>query len=233
MVFQELTGPIRLVFLAHALAGAVALLVFLIPLFSKKGGKLHVKTGEIYTGAMVLIAISALVITPWRALVDPGRTDHSILFAIFLFYISIFTVACLAYGLLPLRAKKRRAPSSSPAHLGPPVVTLLLGVFVQFLGWRHDNRLLMAFPLLGHITAIGQIAYWRRTPTLKMHWWYAHMNGMIVACIATITAFLVTALPRIFPDLPLNSPALWIAPGAILGTVANRWTAHYRRLFER
>ena len=91
----------------------------------------------------------------------------------------------------------------------------------------------MAFPVLGHITAGQQLYYWLRTPNEKMHWWYAHMDGMFVACIATITAFLVTALPRIWPMPITNSPLLWMAPGVILGTILNRWRSFYKAKYEK
>ena len=55
MTFLNLENPIRWLFLAHAVAGALALFVLVIPLVSKMGGQVHVKTGWIYTGAMVFV----------------------------------------------------------------------------------------------------------------------------------------------------------------------------------
>ncbi|MFN7453411.1 MAG: hypothetical protein ACK5RO_01995 [Pseudobdellovibrionaceae bacterium] len=101
------------------------------------------------------------------------------------------------------------------------------------IGLKTENTLLIAFPFLGHFTAKSQIQYWLQIPTEKMHWWYAHMNGMFVACISTITAFLVTAVPRIWPGSFAESPILWITPGLILGTVLNRWTAAEKLKFEK
>ncbi|OYZ22335.1 MAG: hypothetical protein B7Y39_07605 [Bdellovibrio sp. 28-41-41] len=45
MIFLNLDSSIRWLFLADAIAGALALSVLVIPLASKKGGSLHVKTG--------------------------------------------------------------------------------------------------------------------------------------------------------------------------------------------
>ena len=75
MTFLQLQSPIRWMFLIHALCGATALGVFLIPLLSKKGGKLHTRAGWVYTAVMIIVGISAYVITPWRAFFDPERTD--------------------------------------------------------------------------------------------------------------------------------------------------------------
>jgi hypothetical protein len=233
MTFLTLENPIRWLFLAHAVAGAVALIVLLLPLVSKKGGKLHVTSGWIYTWAMVFVALSALIITPWRFFLDPAKTISSENFSIFLFYISVFTLSAVIQGLAPLKAKQRKTASRSALHLGPPIATILIGLGTQMIGLKTENTLLIAFPFLGHFTAKSQIQYWLQIPTEKMHWWYAHMNGMFVACISTITAFLVTAVPRIWPGSFAESPILWITPGLILGTVLNRWTAAEKLKFEK
>lgn len=232
MAFLSLDNPIRWLFLAHAMAGALALLVLAIPLISKKGGSLHVKTGWIYTGAMVFIGLSSMIMTPWRFFFDPAKTGASENFSIFLFYISVFTLSAISFGLTALREKKRAMPSRAFIHIGPPLLTILLGLIAQLVGLKSQNILLMAFPFLGHFTAKGQLQYWLTIPQEKMHWWYAHMNGMFTACIATITAFLVTAAPRIWPGVMPESPILWIAPGLILGTILNRWTAAFRARYE-
>ncbi len=233
MTFLTLENPIRWLFLAHAIAGALALFVLAIPLISKKGGKLHVKTGWVYTGAMVFVCLSAFVITPWRVFFDPTKTISSENFSIFLFYISIFTLSAISYGLTSLKAKQRKNISRSLIHIAPPIATVLIGLITQLIGLKSQDTLLVAFPFLGHFAAKSQFRYWLQTPKEKMHWWYAHMNGMFVACIATITAFLVTAAPKIWPGPLAESPLLWMAPGIILGTVLNRWTAAFRSKHEK
>lgn len=229
MTFLILENPIRWLFLAHALAGALALFTLAIPLMSKEGSKLHVRSGWIYIVAMTFVCFSTFVISPWRIFLDSDKTIASINFAVFLFYISIFTLSTISYGLTALKFKQRTTASRSVAHIGPPVLTIAIGLAVQLVGFKSSDALLMAFPFLGHMTAKGQLQYWLKAPQEKMHWWYAHMEGMFVACIATVTAFLVTAAPRIWPGPFTNSPILWIAPGLILGTVLNRWTASYKK----
>jgi hypothetical protein len=145
----------------------------------------------------------------------------------------VVTLASISFGLTALKAKQRKAASHSVIHVGPPIATLLIGFTVQWIGFKFQNILLLAFPLIGHGTSVLQLQYWLKVPKEKMHWWYAHMSGMFGACIATITAFLVTALPRIWPSPLVESPLLWIAPGVILGTISSRWTAAFRAKFEK
>jgi uncharacterized membrane protein len=224
--------PIRWVVIFHVVCGSLALATMLVPILSKKGGKIHVKAGWIYTYAMVVVGSSALVITPWRAFLDPARNSSSISFAVFLFFIAIFTLSALWEGITVLKFKDRKTPSKNLSHIGPPVLTVFFGIIAQLVGWRFHNTLLLVFPFLGHISAKRQLEYWLRPPLTKMHWWYAHMNGMSTACIATLTAFLVTAVPRIWPSPLTRSPILWIAPGVIFGTILKRWIALYKKKFN-
>ncbi len=231
MKFESIEHPIRWLFLFHAVGGAVALASFLIPLMSKKGGKLHIKAGWVYSYAMVFVGLSAFVITPWRVFFDPARIGTSTGFSAFLFFISAFTLTSLWYGLNVLKFKNRKRPSRALLHIGPPMVLIVLGLSTQVLGFVLQDTLLIAFPFLSHFTAKNQLSYWLGSPNAKMHWWYAHMNGMFTACIATVTAFLVTAAPRIWPAPWTGSPLLWIAPGVIFGTLLNRWTSFYKQKF--
>jgi hypothetical protein len=232
MTFLDLQSPIRWMFLVHALCGAIALGVFLIPLLSKKGGRLHTRTGCLYTAVMAIVGVTAYVITPWRVIVDPEKTSSSQAFAVFLFFIATLTLAALWHGIIALRFKKRTTPSRALAHIGPATALIVAAAIVEIIGIQSRNTLLILFPVVGVFVARGQLKYWLTTPTEKMHWWYAHMEGMFTACIATITAFLVTAVPRFTDAALFKSPILWIAPGLILGTIQNRWTQSYRRKFE-
>jgi uncharacterized membrane protein len=231
MTFLSLQHPIRWLFLAHALVGSVALLFFLVPLLSRKGSSLHVRSGWIYTFAMVAVAVSAFVITPWRALLDPARTAGSERFAVFLFFIGVFTLSELWFGLSALGRKKRLGPTRDFILIGPPVFLIALGLLVQILGLLNGFLLLILFPILTHFSGWDQLTYWLKAPATKMHWWYAHMRGMISACAATVTAFLVTAVPRIWPIPITRSPVLWIAPGLVFGLILRRWTQEYETEF--
>lgn len=232
MQFEIIQSPIRWLFLFHIICGAVALLIFIIPLLAKKGGKLHVQVGWVYTYAMFFVSLTAFIISPWRAFFDDTRKFSNIGFPVFLFFISAFTLSALWNGLRVLKFKKRNAPAKQLAQVAPPVILLVLGLITQVLGYYLQDTLLIIFPFISHMSAVNQLRYWLSVPKEKMHWWYFHMNGMFTACIATITAFLVTALPRMFPEtLWVNSPILWVAPGVVLGVLLGKWTASYKTQF--
>jgi uncharacterized membrane protein len=231
MEFLALQGSIRWVFLIHVVCGVLALLAFTVPLFSKKGGRRHIQFGWLYTYAMVVVGVSALAITPWRVFLDEARTPGTMTFSLFLFFVAVFTLCCLHFGIVVLRAKGRVAPSKALTHIAPPVLLVVLSLVTQGVGLKFGNTLLMVFPVLALLTAKGQLTYWLTAPSSKRHWWYAHMSGMSIACIATVTAFLVTAVPRLWPNSFTESPILWVLPGAIGGYFLKRATARYRMQF--
>lgn len=231
MRFQAIDYPFRLLFLLHIAGGAIALIALFFPLFSKKGGVLHVKTGWIYSIAMLIVGVSALLITPWRIFFDPARTQETQSFAVFLFYISIFSISALWFGFKCLRNKKRTTCTLSASLLGPPIAVILMSLIIQIIGLVLKNKLFIAFPFLGLSLASIHIRYWISKPRSRWHWWYAHMSGMITACISTITAFFVTAIPRLLQGDIARSPILWMTPGLIMGTVLVFWTRHYRIQF--
>ena len=113
-------------------------------------------------------------------------------------------------------------------HVGPPILLIALSLFTQVVGLKLGSILLIAFPFLALFSAKSQLYYWLTAPSSKQHWWYAHMSGMVTACIATVTAFLVTALPRIWDSPLAHSPVLWVAPGVIGGVLLRKWTIRYR-----
>ncbi len=232
MQFLTIENPIRWLFLFHAIAGSIALVVFLIPLFSKKGSKVHVKVGWIYVFAMSFVGVSAFIITPWRGFFDPNRTSSTEGFAVFLFFISVLTLSSIWMGLEALKLKSRLNPDRAFTHIAPPMILVICAVITQVIGYLLENNLLMIFPVLGYVTAAGQLQYWLTKPKEKRHWWYAHMQGMGIACIATVTAFLVTALPRFVKTPIFNSPLLWVAPGIIGGTLLNRSIARDKAKFK-
>lgn len=214
---------IRWIFIAHVAFGLVALLVFAIPLLARKGGKVHVRTGWAYVWSMIGVGLTALLITPWRIFFDPERSAQSAAFAVFLLFIALFTLAAIWYGIRVLRFKSRVEPERSVLSLGPPGLVIFAAFGTQLIGFKLGDTLLMAFPFLALVVSISQLRYWLSAQTTNRHWWFAHLDGMIVACISTITAFLVTALPRLTSASIARSPVLWIAPGLVLGSLATLW----------
>jgi uncharacterized membrane protein HdeD (DUF308 family) len=132
-------------------------------------------------------------------------------------------------GLRALRAKRRKGAHHHPWDLGLAALLTSAGVLMAIYGIVERMPLFVALATIGVLNGISQLRYWLRAPTSPMHWWYEHMSGMLVSCIAAVTAFLVTNAGRL--HLPRTSLLLWLAPGIVGGLGIGLWKRYYRRKF--
>ncbi|MEO0576431.1 MAG: hypothetical protein AAF004_13285, partial [Pseudomonadota bacterium] len=98
----------QMLLVTHIAIGLIAIVAFWVPIASKKGGRLHRKSGRIYTWAMYAVAFSAISMSslvlfdpigirfPERNL-DPERAANiagqSRLFAVFLFMLGFLVLS--------------------------------------------------------------------------------------------------------------------------------------------
>jgi uncharacterized membrane protein len=216
----------------HIIAGFTALLVFWIPIITKKGGKTHVRVGWIYVWAMIVVAVSALYMGTWRIVADPNRTVESVSFAWFLIFISILSSATAWYGIRVLKFKKRSGVHRQPVDLLFSSLLLLSGIGMSVYGSSLHSSLLTWFPWIGIMVGGTQLLYWLRKPDHPMHWWFEHLGGMLGCCIATITAFTVFGAPRLL-GLSQVSLFIWFGPTLLMLPVIIGMSVYYRRKFGR
>jgi hypothetical protein len=212
----------------HIAAGVVALAVFWIPLVARKGGWLHRRAGLVYAWSMLIVVLAALVASGWRLLYDLNPTARPR--AIFLSFIALLTFAAGWNGLRALRTKRRAGPSWNPIDVGPSYALALGGL--ALIAWGLSGGfgpLAIAFGALGTTLGVQQIGVWSRSPIDPRHWWYQHMRGMIIACIGTVTAFLVVNARSL--GLGTFNFAVWTLPGVLGGVGIALWTRYYRRKF--
>ncbi|MEM9113169.1 MAG: DUF2306 domain-containing protein [Myxococcota bacterium] len=197
----------------HVVAGFLALTTFWVPLVTRRGSRLHRRTGWIYSVSMSYVALSAILLGVGRWL---GRLPGSPAIGLFLAYLGLFAGCCVAHGLVALRTKQRTGalPVSAPVVL-LSTVQLLLGPLVIYIGLRSSSQLLVWFPLLPIFVSASQLRYWLRPPQEKMHWWMEHTGGMFAASIGTLTAFAVFGGPRLL-GVGSTHPALWVAPSVLM-----------------
>lgn len=217
--------------IVHIIAGFTALLVFWIPVVTKKGGKAHVRVGWIYVIAMGVVAVSALFMGIWRIGYDPDRTIESVAFAWFLIFIAILSSATAWYGIRVLRFKNRKSPHRHLADLFFPALLLISGIAISIYGATIGFALITWFPLIGILLGASQLAYWLRPPARHMHWWFEHLGGMMGCCIATITAFTVFGAPRLLSVSSVH-PLVWFVPTFVMVPLIIGFSAHYRKKFQ-
>lgn len=208
----------------HVTAGFIALISFWIPLFSRKGGKIHRKVGS----AMTAVAVSALYLGIWRVFFDPSRNPESIAFYSFLIFTSILSFSTAWYGIRVLRFKGRNHSHRHPVDLGLPLLLTLSGMGTSLYGISLHSPLLTWFPLIGVLLGITQLRYWIRPPAQRAHWKMEHLNGLIACGIGTITAFVVFGAPRLL-QMQEAPVIVWFLPTILLIPVTIGYGIYFRR----
>ncbi|MBC7446850.1 MAG: DUF2306 domain-containing protein [Hymenobacteraceae bacterium] len=218
--------------LTHIGAGAVALFAGLVPILGRKGGALHRRAGRVYVGAMIIVALTALVLTALLPLTG-GRLFLTGI-AFLSFYLS-FTgwraarrrVRSVGKQFLPKQFKLfgQKLFGLAPLDTALALGTLLVGLLMVGAGlyWRD-----LLFSFFGGLILLfaGRDAYsaFRATPPGQPEpWVFRHISRMGGSYITTFTAFLVVNLGH---WLPASAPgwldtAGWIVP-SLIGTLLIR-----------
>lgn len=213
----------------HIVTGITALLVGLIPMFSKKGSRLHNRAGLIYVYCMITVAISALLLCA----LQPFKMMRLFLtgIAMFSFYLS----------MTGWRATKQKKAGPTTGDRMLTYLTLLVSVaMVSFGIYLMSQPTDVFFPTLftffGVLTGVFAGRDYRLIgqPAEKMHWFFQHVTRMGGSYIATFTAALVTNTGRILPaDAPDWAATIgWIVPSLIGGLLIGRTVRYYKRKFD-
>ena len=213
----------------HVLAGTVALLVGLVAMFSKKGGKVHNRSGLVYVWAMIVVAVTAL---PMCVLQSFN------LFRLFLTGIAVLSFYLCMTGWRATKQKKS-GPTQADRLLtyGTLVVSVGMVGFGAYLLTDGVSMFAVLFSFFGFLTfrnAQHDAKSFGRTPE-KMHWFYHHIARMGGSYIATFTAFLVNNMYRM---MPVGTPGWvgtigWVVPTLVGGLLIARTIRHYKQKFDR
>ena len=219
---------LALLLITHVTAGFIALLVGLLPMFARKGSRLHNRAGLVYVCCMITVAITALLLCGLQP-VKMGR--------LFLTGIAIFSFYLCFTGW---RATKNKQGIQTQFDKTLTYSTLLVGVTMVCFGTylltqRGFSFMPIVFCFFGFLT--GRFAWQdyrqQQLPTLKMSWYFQHFTRMGGSYIATFTAAVVTNASRI---VPANAPEwtatlIWIAPSVLGSVLIARTVIYYKRKF--
>lgn len=195
---------IQYVLYFHAFSGGIALLSGIIAIVTKKGGRNHILSGQVYFYGMLSVVITGLLVASFRG-------------NIFLQTIAIFSFYLAFTGKRVLRNKKEMLVK--PLDWIFNLMSMLVGLMMLYLGIINLIRvgfvgaipmLLVFGGLLSWMTVEDAIKMWKKK-FVKNDWLYIHIGRMGGSFIATSTAFLLTNI-RFEPRW-----IVWLAP-TIIGT---------------
>ena len=205
----------------HITAGSISLVLFWIPMFAKKGGKLHNQVGIFYVNAMWIVVVTAFVLS------IENLIEQQYFLAGFLGFLSILTSAPLWYAKAILKNKKELSPGYFTSfrflHALIFVFGVLLVVWSLVLKVQGPAVLMMIFGILG-ITNYKSAFITYSKLNQAQSWLITHLNGMISSGIAAYTAFFAFGsrqfLGEVLSGYLIVIP--WVLP-TILGTMAIRY----------
>jgi uncharacterized membrane protein len=219
----------RFLVLSHVAAGFTGLVVAPLAMLTVKGGRDHRRWGKIFFWSMFWIFVSTLGIMFFR-------------FNVFLAVIAILSFYSALTGYRALY-RKRPERGDKPTWLDwtGSIVGVVSGLGLAgwgalglaglvSVGWPSTFFILgLVFGLALCANAVPDLASYLRPAKDQNWWWYFHMERMLGAYTAMVTAFVVQNVGRRLPDEWVW--VTWVLPALVAIPLMNLWINHYRRKF--
>jgi uncharacterized membrane protein len=200
----------------HIIGGGLGLLAGTYNMFAKKGDKIHQNIGKIFTYSMLTSAISALILA----------TMHN---NPFLLTVGVFTIYLTGTAWRYLSLKKL-ADGQNPlwidwALVGFMLIFSLIFIYMGVMTLINGSNfgiVPIIFALVGIRFSMNDYNNFQGKVKMKNYWLIEHLQRMIGAYIASVTAFIVVNAPSAWGVIPWIAPTLIIVPFIII------WGRKYR-----
>jgi len=210
---------IKVLLFIHIGTGAVALFAAPVAMLSRKGGKVHRKSGKVFFWCMTIVIVTAVVISLYK-------------FIPFLLMIAALSYYSIISGYRALYHKSlyRQQTAKTIDWLA---LSINAAANLAFIIWGvtliAENQslaiLAIVFGGIGLSLSVSNVITFLKRPTDKMFWLYAHISGFMGGYIASVTAFSVTVL-QFIPGI-----WAWLWPTLVGTPIISIWIAYYKRKF--
>ena len=175
----------KILLTTHIIAGFVSLVLFWLPILVKKGGKLHIKIGWVYTYTMWFVVISSGLLSIINVI------EGAYYVSLFLGFLAAITAMPLWYGISVLKYK-RQAPVRNFYNrrrylaLGIVILGAINVAYALVSRFADGTMLLFLFGMLG-ITDIKKVltSYDRYLETIDPL--AEHIAGMLILSLIHIS----------------------------------------------
>lgn len=206
----------------HIIAGTIGLLSGTINIIAKKGDKRHRLVGKFFLYSMLTVGVSAFVLS----------TLHK---NYFLFIVGVFTFYMAATGDRYLSLKGLNSGQKSKLiDWLLTIFMLLFGLAFIVFGIYHLTRsntfgiVFIVFGFIGLRMVASDIKNYNGKSESANYWLTAHLQRMIGAYIAALTAFLVVN-SKYFEGL-IPGYVIWLLPTVIFVPLIVKWSREYERV---
>lgn len=178
----------------HIAAGVTSLVLFWVPIVTKKGRSLHTKFGVAYVYAMYVVLATSLTLSMIRF------SAGSYVASLALLFLSVLTAVPLLSGIQILKTKK---PSPQYRKLRLILASLLFATTIVLVaGWQMLNSgLLLGFAIIGLLSSLGDFWRFSQTTGSGKTWLREHYEGMLFSGGAAYTAFFAFGGRTILGDI--------------------------------
>lgn len=238
---------------AHIALGALALVLFWVPVFSRKGSKTHIYCGRIFSIVALLVAATAAISCIWALgfPVDFSGIERDLtadevsalsgnirfLFSI-LATLMTWLVASVVMGWQVARRKESFHINSFWSRAswwlaGAVSGGLLVYGFSLVVGGNLNGLVLAAIGGFGVMDSRKYLRLLKQGGTSPKDWWFIHMELMLGSGIAIYTAFFVFGFKGAFGLSLTGAWAIipWLIPAAIGVPATSIWSNYYRKKF--
>lgn len=233
----------------HIVLGAIALVVYWLPIIARKGGALHIQAGKLFYYLMLTVAGSGIVLCT-IGLIDPigiytagqqlstEQINRMLIwrvpFSQFLLLLSLLTWVSVRHAIGVLKAKADRSLLRRWYYQGPVFLMFPLAGFVAYKGISIGMPLLIIFAMVSLVTATTICLYVYKKAVSPRAWIIEHFGSMVGSGIAVYTAFFAAGGRRMLAEiLPGNWQLVsWLAAPVIGTTVLLLLTGFYKRKYR-
>lgn len=215
--------PYKVILILHVVSGFSALFGGLVPIFAKKGSKLHTKGGWIYFWAMFGVLLTTIALFS----IKPDRLLFLLLVGIFSFYNAFSGVRSIRFKKPVNKATLLDWGIAGLVSLcGFSMISLSIYYFSTPTGVQAQAVLFLVFGSICLFQAVEDLLRFKKIASgllPKKERLIMHIGRMGGAYIATCTAFFVVNI-HFLPPL-----VVWLTP-TIIGTVLiSRATRSYKK----
>jgi hypothetical protein len=231
-----------LLFVIHIIFGSMALILFWVPIVTKKGGLDHRKFGRHYANTMYAVAASGALMA-LMVIFAPLVIKHQLvnentdtkqfvlnlrIFWSFLLYLSLLTFVNVRHGILVLKNKKQHSNMRQWPHLFSIGLLLVGGLLLFSLGITYSNTLHIIFGVLGTVLAIQSSRFCLAKSVPVNRWLVEHIGSSIGSGIGVYTAFMSFGGRSMFGNIGEWQFVFWVAPGVIGAIASARMSRKYK-----
>lgn len=232
-------------FILHIIFGSAALILFWVPMYTKKGQLNHKKFGRYYrnvmyavagTGAIMAALVLAIPLTIKHEYADHENAakiaENIRYFWSFLLYLALLSYTSTKHGDAVLRAKENRANLRTFAYVAPIALLFACGPLFIGIGLVRSNMLHTVFGVLGLLVGAGMLRYIFKKTMGARAYILEHVGSMMGSGIGAYTAFLAFGGRQFLDGVGSYQIVFWIAPGVIGSVLSFMLCKKYGKIFR-